>query len=138
MADSTCAVSSTGPYQIPDSIVRKLGFGKTPFLRIVVVSPFITDGELGEFARIHKKYNPDILESALLSGDSSRSQNQIRNVFFDQENLRMMVSCWLRAKQPWSVILFDDKNQIRGYYDGGKRDEMDRLDTELSILLKRY
>jgi hypothetical protein len=48
------------------------------------------------------------------------------------------VYCLLRVDEPWSVVLLDQQNKIRGFYDGSRRDEMDRLDTELSILLKQY
>jgi len=34
--------------------------------------------------------------------------------------------------------LIDDQKRIRGYYKIGFRDEMDRLEVELKILLKKY
>ncbi|GHN03171.1 hypothetical protein WSM22_46600 [Cytophagales bacterium WSM2-2] len=46
--------------------------------------------------------------------------------------------CILLLKNPWNVVLIDEQRRIRGYYKTGNREEMDRLEVELKILLKKY
>lgn len=47
-------------------------------------------------------------------------------------------TCRIRMKEPWNTALIDAGGHIRGYYEIGNREEMDRLRVELKILLKRY
>ena len=44
----------------------------------------------------------------------------------------------LFVKEPWNAVLVDGQKRIRGYYKLSNRDEMDRLEVELKILLKDY
>ena len=46
--------------------------------------------------------------------------------------------CFLLLKEPANLVLIDEKRNIRGYYVSGGRDELDRLKTEVDIILKRY
>lgn len=137
VADSICAVSAKGPYQVPDSLIRKIGFTKPSAARVAIVYPFVKD-DLTEVMRIKSKYLPDSVEMIILSGVPNFPKTEAPITFLDFNDFGNMVWCWLRVAEPMSVVLLDKKNQIRGYYDGTKRDEMDRLDMELSILLKKY
>jgi hypothetical protein len=49
-----------------------------------------------------------------------------------------LARCALLIKEPWTTVLVDTRNQIRGYYRPDTREEFDRLKMEMSILLKRY
>ena len=135
--DSICTVAAAGPYQVPDSIVQKIGFRWPAGIKVVVVFPFVKD-DLSEVQRVADKYAADSVAVVVLSGIPNNPKTQLQTVFLDYNNFGSAVLCWLRMNEPWSVALLDEKNQIRGYYDGSKRDEMDRLDLELSILLKKY
>ena len=53
-------------------------------------------------------------------------------------DLRIVKECILLMQPPASVALVDNKNRIRGYYDGSDRDEVDRLLVEIKIILKQY
>jgi hypothetical protein len=46
--------------------------------------------------------------------------------------------CALLLKKPYDIVLVDDRKQIRGYYVADRREEIDRLLIELSIILKKY
>ncbi|MBI1770756.1 MAG: hypothetical protein HY015_07250 [Bacteroidetes bacterium] len=46
--------------------------------------------------------------------------------------------CIFFLKEPYNAVLIDDQRRIRGYYKLGNREEMDRLEVELKILLKKY
>ena len=135
--DSICAVSSLGPYQVPDSIVSKIGFKKPKALRVAIVYPFVKD-HLTEVGRIKSKYAQDSVEILILSGVPNNPKSDMPITFLDFSNFGNVVWCWLRVAEPFSVVVLDRENNIRGYYDGSKRDEMDRLDMELSILLNKY
>ena len=58
--------------------------------------------------------------------------------FSSRENLAEFKKCVLFMRSPWNAVLIDNQKRIRGYYMIGYRDEMDRLEVELKILLKKY
>ena len=58
--------------------------------------------------------------------------------FSPPEKLIEFKKCVLFMRKPWNAVLIDKKKRIRGYYKMGDRDEMDRLEVELKILLKKY
>lgn len=136
-SDSICTVSSAGPYQVPDSVISKIGFKKPKELRVVIIYPFVKE-DLTEVGRIKSKYARDSVEILILSGVPNNPKSDIPSAFLDFNNFGNVVWCWLRVAEPFSVVVLDKENRIRGYYDGSKREEMDRLDMELSILLGKY
>lgn len=48
------------------------------------------------------------------------------------------VECTLLLNASLDLVLLDGKKRIRGQYNSNDRDEVDRLMTELDIILKRY
>lgn len=48
------------------------------------------------------------------------------------------MECTLLLNAPLDLVLLDDQKRIRGQYNSNDRDEVDRLMTELDIILKRY
>jgi hypothetical protein len=46
--------------------------------------------------------------------------------------------CVFLMKHPADIVLVDNKGAIRGQYESADRDEIDRLKTEIAIILKRY
>ncbi len=54
------------------------------------------------------------------------------------EKLGEFKKCVLFMRNPWNAVLIDNQKRIRGYYKIGHRDDMDRLEVELKILLKKY
>ena len=46
--------------------------------------------------------------------------------------------CVFLLQEPFDVALVDSKGRIRGQYNSGKRDEIDRLITEIAIIFKKY
>jgi hypothetical protein len=57
---------------------------------------------------------------------------------FSPEKLADFRKCILFMRNPWNTVLIDNQKRIRGYYKIGHRDDMDRLEVELKILLKKY
>src|SRR5690606_26275936 len=46
--------------------------------------------------------------------------------------------CVFFLQEPFDVVLVDRRGAIRGQYDSKDRDEIDRLITEATIILKKY
>jgi hypothetical protein len=135
--DSICNMNVPGIYSVPDSVLSKVGIRKDAPAKLVVIYPFIKD-DLSEVVRVAEKYIPDRVETVVVSGIPNNPDGKLRRVFFDYDQFGPIVYCLLRVEEPWSVVMLDEHNRIRGFYDGSRRDEMDRLDLELSILLKKY
>ena len=135
--DSICNMKSTLPYSVPDSVLQKIGAQIRKTERIVAVYPFILD-DLRELNRIATKYKADSVETIIVSGMPNLPKSELPVIHLNYDSFGWIVTCAFRVSEPWSVVLLDDENRIRGYYDGSRRDEMDRLDLELSIILKKY
>jgi hypothetical protein len=136
-ADSVCQMARVGPYHLPDSVLSKIGSKSQHYSRIVAIYPFIKD-DLSELKRIAEKYQIDNVETIIVSGIPNLPKSSMSVTQLNYDSFGWVVTCGLRVQEPWSVVLVDEQNQIRGYYDGSRRDEMDRLDLELSIVLKKY
>ena len=57
---------------------------------------------------------------------------------FEPENKRFERQCIYLLQEPFDVVLVDNNGSIRGQYDSRDRDEVDRLFTEIAVLLKKY
>lgn len=130
--DSVCSVSSKVKYAVQDSIIAR-GKGAT----VVIIYPFVGD-DLSEINRVQSKYNARGVNWLILSGIQNLPKSGISTQFLDYTLFGNVVTCHLRIQEPWSVVLLDSENAIRGFYDGRSREEIDRLDGELKILLKQY
>jgi hypothetical protein len=135
--DSICHSTSRTPYVVADSVFRKIESEGKNAVRIIAVYPFIKD-DLSELNRIATKYQPDSVSTIIVSGIPNLPKSEIPVAQLNYDSFGWVVTCGLWVREPWSVVLIDKQNQIRGYYDGSRRDEMDRLDLELSIILKKY
>jgi hypothetical protein len=110
-----CNGEYDSPYYLADSIFRTISTEKVPAY-VINFSPeqkVVADRVMEEFSAADVK---------IISPD-----------FSDE-----VKKCGLLLKKPYDVVLVDDKKQIRGYYVADKREEIDRLLIELSIILKKY
>ena len=48
------------------------------------------------------------------------------------------MKCIFILEEPFDVALVDNKGRIRGQYNSADREEVDRLITELAILIRKY
>jgi hypothetical protein len=135
--DSICSMHVEGTYEVPDSILTRLGLDIDATAKVTVIYPFVKD-DLSEVVRVVDKYMASGINAVVVSGIQNNPESKLRRVFLNYNEFGPTVYCLLRVDEPWSVVLLDQQNKIRGFYDGSRRDEMDRLDTELSILLKQY
>ncbi len=114
---SECQSLGNGQYYVPDSVLRKWNWKEGNSMLISLASEK-TGKELNQLVANAKL---ERLQLASLETSEQRLKN-----------------CVLFMKEPWNAVLIDDQKRIRGYYKIGFRDEMDRLEVELKILLNKY
>lgn len=105
------------PYIVPDSIFSKFNFSGKLLM--------INFGSSG--AKLEK-----IVSKFADAGLQSITSAQANTLTAETKD------CALLIQKPATIVLIDDRRQIRGYYDGSDRDEIDRLEAEVIILLKQY
>jgi hypothetical protein len=117
---SGCDIQYAVPYVLHDSIMVKFTSEKS---RLVVLN---FGEESAKLKLLLKEFNSDVFyaDSKVLSG-------------IWPEQIKFIKECVLLVATN-SIVLIDSKKQIRGYYDGSDRDEVDRLEAELNIITKRY
>lgn len=110
----------SAPYFLPDTIKSLLPFGKDSLLVIA----FEGDSNLANPTKRIKEEIQNLNVGFLTLPRSERHLFWKRCVFFLQESQ--------------DVVAVDVKGRIRGQYTSADREDVDRLLTELTILLKRY
>lgn len=108
------------PYLIPDSIISVVNPGKTKAL--LVMDTILAQKDL---SIITENFAAEDLTIFSLSS-------------LPKKKLTWLKNCVLFLNSPHSAVLIDRQRQIRGYYVLPDREEMDKLDVELKILLKKY
>lgn len=117
---SECGVTVKLPYHVPDSVQASLSLAESDFTLI----------HFGALSSNAKKYL-DKVQREYASEIKFRFLNSSDTISF-------LKKCVFFLKEPYDLVLVDDTGIIRGEYTSEERDEIDRLRTELTILLKRY
>jgi hypothetical protein len=118
-----CDLDYSVPYHVNDSLLRKMQPTATaPLLTLVNF-----DKETVRLNDIEKKFTRD--EVFHVSADK---------INFGVANLDSIKRCVLLIEEPATIVLIDNDRNIRGYYNGNDRDELDRLEAEITIILKKY
>ncbi len=108
------------PYLVPDSLTTTLHLNTSKSVLIVDSS-----GMKKDFANLSEEFSKEEFSVVFLSE-------------LPKEKSRQLTDCILFLSPEFSAVLVDDKRQIRGYYKLQNREEMDKLDVELKVLLKKY
>lgn len=116
----TCQFNYQVPYVVPDSIMNLLAEGDKAILLVANPSSQV-------------RSNLSHVTSQLEKGEYQIVYATNAGLPWDE-----WYSCFLFLYKPWSAVLIDSENQIRGYYDPETREEADRLTVELKILLRQY
>lgn len=119
-APTECHLSSKGQYYVSDSVLRQVNWANGAALWF----SGLTSGEKKELIRVLGSRKPVNLQ--LVNLDS-----------VDAEGRENVKACDLLMKKPWNAVLTDEQKRIRGYYSLSTREELDRLEIELEILLKK-
>jgi hypothetical protein len=109
-------VSYQLPYHLPDSVLDDLPFQN------------------------------DTLVCAAFSSDNSVSKNlkttlegmPVNIKIYEPAETLHLSQCIFLLKEPFDVALVDRRGVLRGQYKSSDRDELDRLRTEATIILKRF
>jgi len=110
------------PYSIPDSVMHQLTFSQDS----LVLIGFGDRSRQGsnEMNRFVERF-PDAVVNRIDIGEQDS-----RYVFWKP--------CVFFLQEPADLVLVDQHGRIRGQYTSSDLDEMDRLITEITIILKRY
>lgn len=120
---SNCGATSL-PFVVPSNELK--GFVKpADSLAIIFFSPdSIAKGDMKKtidrLVNIYKS-DPVAIHTSWMAPESARHYD-----------------CIFAMKKPNDVVVVDNRGLIRGQYESSDRDEIDRLKTEITIILKRY
>jgi hypothetical protein len=115
-----CDFDYSKPYRLPDSVFNKIDPANNAPLIIVNFSENVSS----RLQRIADDFKAD---SVVIKDGTQGSLH-----------IPLVKRCAFVLQDPSTIVLVDDQKRIRGYYDGTDRDELDRLDDEISIILKKY
>jgi len=114
--------SVTVPYHVPDNIVGQLNFLHDSLVLVVFGSP--TFYGVNQLKRVDEQYKTDPLHQFVIGNDDPRIASWKKCIFF--------------LKEPFDLVLVDRKGVLRGQYISKDREDVDRLLTEITIILKKY
>jgi protein SCO1/2 len=117
---SNCAFNYSKPYVLPDSVFTF--FKNDKHLAMVITLDSSAEADKN-FKRLNSEVGSTDFKFVSLTGDSLNHQ---------------LASCILFLNKPWTTVLVDKENKIRGYYAPNTLEEADRLIVEMKILLKQY
>jgi hypothetical protein len=115
-----CTLNYGAPYIVSDTIIHELTYSLKPLIVVNFASASVKLNNLME------AFNKDV---ALIEGDKMN---------WSAERYNFIKSCALLTQSPSNIVLIDSRHRIRGHYDGTDRDELDRLEAEMKIILKKY
>jgi hypothetical protein len=108
------------PYSIPESLLNKLGWSGNP---AIITNDTLTDTRKN-LLNLRQDFESDKLDIIVYSTSDSL--------------INALCRCELLLEKPWTTVLIDKERRIRGYYSPGTREEIDRLEVEIKILLNKY
>lgn len=111
----------TLPYFVPDSILSQLQFSQDSL--VLISFGELTKEGTHQVDRVKELYPTEVVQWPISSAD-------VRGTFWKH--------CTFFLKEPFDLVLVDRRGRIRGQYTSNDLDEMDRLITEITIILKRY
>lgn len=115
-----CDYKYTAPYKLPDSIAFVLNSKKAK--AVLVVDAILKAKQL---TKTREQFPLEELDIVYLTD-------------MNEQRMSLWKNCFLFLSPPFSAVLIDDQNQIRGYYSLLNLDDSDKLEVELKILLKKY
>lgn len=116
-----CAPVDTIPYSIPDSIRIQLPQKKADLVLLKFGDQ--SSESANQIKRTQEQFSSDPVVLVFMP-ITAKSDYWKNCVFF--------------LKDPFDLVLIDRYGVIRGQYNSDEREEIDRLITELSIILKKY
>jgi hypothetical protein len=116
-----CDITYTSPYRVADTIAAQLSEERTASLLLInFADPSV------RLRAIVRSFGNDV---KLVNDDEIK---------LSADQLNFIKKCVLLIENPNTLVMIDRENRIRGYYDGTDRDDLDRLEAEVNIILKKY
>jgi len=86
--------------------------------------------------RVADRFNSSPVSLIGISASNMGSVPGLANVFkMSEESYDQTMKCEFIMENSTDVVLIDGRGQIRGYYESKLREEIDRLEVEMEILL---
>lgn len=115
-----CDLDYTLPYLVPDSVKQSYNL-LADSLTVIFLGPLTGEGQ-NQLDRVREQTTTDHVQI-------------IHPAKADRELERR---CIFLLDSGMDVVMLDRRGAIRGHYTAADRDEMDRLLTEITIILKKY
>lgn len=112
----------TTPYLIPDSVFRQILPGNDS-LSVIVMDDLSAEGKT-QWERVAESFPNDPIHYMQLKSNDVKAASWRSCIFF--------------LKEPFNLVLVDNHRRIRGEYDINDREDVDRLLTEITIILRKY
>jgi hypothetical protein len=116
----TCNDSTTFPYKVPNEVLAQYGGVDSDSLLLIFF------GDKGEESRRQIKRATNLLNQLPIK--------VVVNETFDGAEKR----CAFLMAPHLDAVLIDGERNIRGQYTSADREDVDRILTEITIILKRY
>ena len=120
--NAKCNFSYNIPYRIADSVVSSLDPNRNDSVYVVNFDRRFDEA----LSRISVEFKNDPV-AVFTSSDMEKGPEA-----------PVLRECVFLMQADTSIAVFDNRKRIRGYYDGGDRDEVDRMIVEIKIILKQY
>lgn len=144
---SACGLTPELPYHVPDSI-QQLYDLRSDSLTVIFFAPLSGEGR-NQLDRVREQTGTDpvnIIEHGTdgLSVSSGDQRNPgVEPTASDEDIVRQQSSAYLKQcifflGSMENVVMLDRTGAIRGQYTADDREEIDRLLTEIAIILKKY
>lgn len=112
----------TFPYRIPTEVLKTI-LPANDSLALICFDLLDEDSKR-EFPKLKDEFSKDPVH-VLITEPGSEAQSS-------------WYKCVFLMTQPADMVLIDARGTIRGQYESSDRDEIDRLKTEVAIILKKY
>lgn len=113
--------SVTFPYHLHDSIMSSLKIENDSVV-LVVLRALTPEGDT-QVRRIEEEFKGDAVHTVFVH---------------NTPNFNGWKKCIFLLKEPFDLVLVDKVGTLRGQYISHDREDIDRLLTELAIILKKY
>jgi hypothetical protein len=110
------------PYRIPDSVLQTI-VAVSDSLAIICFDK-VDEDRSKVFPHLKEEFKSDPIHFTLTDPGTEAQSDWFACVFL--------------MEPPLDIVMVDRKGVIRGQYESTDRDEIDRLKTEIAIILKRY
>ncbi len=133
-----CPIPAAGAYAIPERVLNRLSWSERDSLTLFFIASKV-DGKASP-ERIHGRFLEHELRRVWVQIDSNLLDFEPigKAVIISPDSLKIFKACFFFLKEPYNLLLVDNKRRIRGNYVLNNREEIDRLLLEAKIILKKY